>query len=93
MLNTSFVPYGLVRFGDLCPWWTVSRDVIALSFPRIQQTVCWIHVCTYLLSVAELFFLEKDVKVIDVTRSYLYMMALTCRNTCIGTTTKMLITR
>jgi hypothetical protein len=55
MLNTSFVPYGLVRFGDLCPWWTVSRDVIALSFPCIQQTVC-LDVCIYSLSVAELFF-------------------------------------
>ena len=84
VLSTSFLPYGLVCFGDLRPCWTVSRDVITLSYSRTQKTVC-LDVCTYLLSVAEFFFLEKDVKVIDVTRSCMYMMALTGRNKRIGT--------
>jgi hypothetical protein len=40
--------------------------------------------------VWQFFFPEKDVKAIDVTRSCLYMMALTGRNKGIGTKKKVL---
>ena len=56
-------------------------NIVIFTYPKDCLFGC-VHI---FVKCGRVFFLEKDVKVIDVTRSCMYMMALTGRNKRIGT--------